>query len=55
LQTGPTTTRGDHSAHYAVLDQVAGRGSVVGFDVVELNPALDAERTHFLSEILEST
>jgi agmatinase len=49
----------------AVLDRVARRGKVVGFDVVELNPALDAGEvtartaawliTHFLSEILEAT
>ena len=50
---------------HAVLDQIARRGRVVGFDVAELNPALDAGEetartaawliTHFLSEILEST
>jgi agmatinase len=49
---------------HAVLDQIARRGKVVGFDVVELNPALDAGEvtartaawliTHFLSEIFES-
>ena len=49
---------------HAVLDQIARRGKVVGFDVAELNPALDAGEvtartaawliTHFLSEILES-
>jgi len=49
---------------HAVLDRIARRGKVVGFDVVELNPALDAGEvtartaawliTHFLSEILES-
>jgi agmatinase len=50
---------------HAVLDRIARRGKVVGFDVVELNPALDAGEvtartaawliTHFLSEILEAT
>jgi agmatinase len=49
---------------HAVLDQIARRGRVVGFDMVELNPALDAGEvtartatwliTHFLSEILDS-
>ena len=49
---------------HAVLDQIARRGTVVGFDVVELNPALDAGEvtartaawliTHFLSEIFDS-
>ena len=48
----------------AVLDQIARRGRVVGFDVVELNPALDAGEvtartatwliTHFLSAIFDS-
>jgi agmatinase len=48
----------------AALDQIARRGKVVGFDVVELNPALDAGEvtartaawliTHFLSEIFDS-
>ena len=47
-----------------VLDQIAARGKVVGFDVAELNPALDAGEvtartaawliTHFLSAIFES-
>jgi len=49
---------------HATLDQIARRGNVVGFDMAELNPALDAGEvtartaawliTHFLSEILES-
>jgi len=49
---------------HAVVDQIARRGKVVGLDVAELNPALDAGETtartatwlitHFLSEILES-
>jgi agmatinase len=47
----------------AILAAVAGRGRVVGFDVVELNPARDASGasarvatwivTHFLSEIFD--
>ena len=53
----------DYRQLRAVLDRIAGRGRVVGFDVVELNPALDAGEvtartatwliTHFLSEIFE--
>jgi agmatinase len=49
---------------HAALDQIARRGKVVGFDVAELNPVLDAGEvtartaawliTHFLSEILEA-
>jgi agmatinase len=49
---------------HAVLEQIARRGQVVGLDVAELNPSLDAGEvtartatwliTHFLSEILES-
>ena len=49
---------------HAVLDQIARRGKVAGFDVVELNPALDAGEvtartaawliTHFLSEIFDA-
>ena len=48
---------------HAVLDRIARQGKVVGFDVVELNPALDAGEvtartaawliTHFLSEIFD--
>ena len=48
----------------AVLDRIVRQGKVVGFDVVELNPALDAGEvtartaawliTHFLSEIFDS-
>jgi agmatinase len=49
---------------HAVLDRIARQGRVVGFDVVELNPALDAGETtartaawlitHFLSEIFDA-
>jgi agmatinase len=49
----------------AALAHVANRGQVVGFDVAELNPALDSGGgtariatwliTHFLSEIFDST
>jgi agmatinase len=47
----------------AILDEVAQRGRVIGFDVVELNPARDPSGatarvatwivTHFLSEVFE--
>jgi agmatinase len=49
---------------HAVLDQIARRGQVVGFDVVELNPAFDAGEvtartaawliTHLLSAIFDA-